>query len=68
MVRNSDGLLQRFAHRNDEGGSERWARRDQVERAYPQFRDFLQEKNNHDPEHRFQSDWWRHHRKLFDLP
>ena len=46
----------------------RWARRDQVERAYPQFRDFLREKNNHDPEHRFQSDWWRHHRKLFDLP
>jgi FAD/FMN-containing dehydrogenase len=43
----------------------RWARRDQVERAYPQFRDFLRQKEIHDPGHRFQSDWWRHHRDLF---
>ncbi len=43
----------------------RWARRDQVERAYPQFREFLRLKDHHDPQHRFQSDWWRHHRDLF---
>jgi FAD/FMN-containing dehydrogenase len=55
----------------DFGGSffltyHRWARRDQIERAYPQFADFLARKDLHDPEHRFQSDWWRHHRKLFE--
>jgi len=46
----------------------RWARRDQVERAYPQFREFLRLKDLHDPQHRFQSDWWRHHRALLDAP
>ncbi|RYD48667.1 MAG: FAD-binding oxidoreductase, partial [Verrucomicrobiaceae bacterium] len=32
----------------------RWARRDQVERAYPQFREFLAAKERHDPDGRFQ--------------
>ncbi|HYC71869.1 MAG TPA: FAD-binding oxidoreductase [Opitutaceae bacterium] len=44
----------------------RWARRDQVERAYPQFRDFLGQKQRLDPACRFQSDWWRHHRAMFE--
>lgn len=53
-----------------EGGSffltyHRWARRDQIERAYPQFAAFLRAKDRHDPAHLFQSDWWRHHRALF---
>jgi FAD/FMN-containing dehydrogenase len=43
----------------------RWARRDQVEAAYPGFRAFLEAKDRHDPEGRFQSEWWRHYRKLF---
>lgn len=43
----------------------RWARRDQLERAYPQFAGFLDEKDRCDPEGRFQSEWWRHCRKLF---
>ncbi|MEO7599282.1 MAG: FAD-binding oxidoreductase [Opitutus sp.] len=43
----------------------RWARRDQVERAYPRFQQFLERKDRFDPGHRFQSDWWRHHRDLF---
>jgi FAD/FMN-containing dehydrogenase len=42
----------------------RWARRDQVEACYPQFRDFLARKLEHDPEERFQSDWYRHHVQL----
>ncbi len=46
----------------------RWARRDQVERAHPGFRDFLRMKEACDPEHRFQSEWWRHYRDLFASP
>ena len=43
----------------------RWARRDQVEAAHPGFVEFLRRKLAHDPEERFQSDWWRHYRALF---
>jgi FAD/FMN-containing dehydrogenase len=43
----------------------RWARKDQVERAYPQFLDFLGEKESFDPGLRFQSEWWRHYDRLF---
>jgi FAD/FMN-containing dehydrogenase len=43
----------------------RWARRDQVERCYPQMREFLLAKRRHDPAEVFQSDWYRHHRKMF---
>jgi FAD/FMN-containing dehydrogenase len=46
----------------------RWARRDQIERAYPRFADFLRAKLAHDPDGRFQSEWWRHHRELFEMP
>jgi FAD/FMN-containing dehydrogenase len=54
----------------DRGGSyfltyHRWATREQVERCYPRFRAFLEEKLRHDPEERFQSDWYRHHKRLF---
>ena len=43
----------------------RWARRDQVEAAYPRFVGFLRAKLEQDPRERFQSDWWRHYRALF---
>lgn len=46
----------------------RWARPDQVARAYPQFPEFLRRKSHHDPTHRFQSDWWRHYQGLFGSP
>ena len=46
----------------------RWARRDQVERAYPQFTEFLRHKSRHDPGHLFQSEWWRHYRDMFGDP
>lgn len=46
----------------------RWARREQVERAYPQFAEFLRLKEQHDPAHRFQSEWWRHYRTMFATP
>ena len=43
----------------------RWARKDQVLAAYPQMPEFLRLKKRYDPEERFQSDWYRHYRKLF---
>lgn len=43
----------------------RWARKDQVLRAYPQFPEFLRLKKKYDPEERFQSDWYRHYREMF---
>lgn len=46
----------------------RWARRAQVERAYPQFATFLRHKTLHDPAHRFQSEWWRHYQRMFANP
>jgi hypothetical protein len=43
----------------------RWAQRTQIQRAHPRFAAFLEAKERHDPQQRFQSEWWRHHRKLF---
>jgi FAD/FMN-containing dehydrogenase len=43
----------------------RWARPDQVEVCYPQFRDFLAAKRRLDPDERFQSDWYRHYAENF---
>ncbi len=42
----------------------RWATRDQVETAYPQFPAFLAEKLQYDPGERFQSEWYRHYREM----
>jgi len=54
----------------DQGGSyyltyHRWARQDQVERCYPQMREFLALKRRHDPGEVFQSNWYRHYRAMF---
>ena len=43
----------------------RWATREQVLACYPQFPEFLKLKKRHDPEERFQSDWYRHYKKMF---
>jgi FAD/FMN-containing dehydrogenase len=43
----------------------RHARRDQVESCYPQFGQFLRQKLQHDPQERFQSDWYRHYKAMF---
>jgi len=42
----------------------KWATRQQVERCYPQFREFLARKLQLDPREVFQSDWYRHHMSL----
>jgi FAD/FMN-containing dehydrogenase len=43
----------------------RHATRSQVEACHPRFAAFLALKRVHDPEERFQSDWYRHYRALF---
>jgi FAD/FMN-containing dehydrogenase len=43
----------------------RWARRDQVERCYPQLPSFLSLKRQYDPAEVFQSTWYRHYRNMF---
>jgi len=43
----------------------RWASREQVERCYPQMREFLALKRRYDPDERFQSSWYRHYRSMF---
>jgi FAD/FMN-containing dehydrogenase len=57
-------------HGRHHGGSyyltyHRWATRAQVEACYPRFVEFLRQKRRHDPEERFQSDWYRHYRTMF---
>ena len=43
----------------------RWARKDQVERCYPQLPAFLSLKRRCDPGEVFQSNWYRHYRNMF---
>src|SRR5581483_10768481 len=43
----------------------RWATREQVEKCYPQFGEFLKLKLKYDPDEVFQSDWYRHYRRMF---
>lgn len=44
----------------------RYAEREQVERCYPQFRQFLELKRRYDPQEVFQSNWYRHYRQMFN--
>ena len=43
----------------------RHSTREQVEACHPRFADFLRAKLRHDPDERFQSDWYRHYREMF---
>lgn len=43
----------------------RHARRDQVEACYPQLPEFLRLKRQYDPDERFQSEWYRHYKRMF---
>ncbi len=44
----------------------RFATREQVDACYPQFQEFLRLKRVYDPEARFQSDWYRHYKSLWE--
>ena len=43
----------------------RWAERQQVEGCYSQMAEFLRAKRRYDPGEVFQSEWYRHYRKMF---
>lgn len=43
----------------------RYATREQLLACYPQFPEFLQLKLKYDPKERFQSDWYRHYKRMF---
>src|SRR3989442_11941033 len=43
----------------------KFAKPEQVIACYPRFKQFLDLKRKYDPTERFQSDWYRHYRKLF---
>ncbi|CAF3656223.1 unnamed protein product [Rotaria sp. Silwood1] len=43
-----------------------YAKRSQIETCYPQFAEFLRLKRLYDPQERFQSNWYRFYRKMFD--
>jgi FAD/FMN-containing dehydrogenase len=45
----------------------RFATRQQVEACYPQFSEFLQMKLEYDPDEIFQSEWYRHYKKMFGI-
>ncbi len=63
------GEFQRLIQRAlDRGGSffltyHRWATREQMLTAYPQFPEFLKLKLQYDPTERFQSEWYRYWKK-----
>jgi FAD/FMN-containing dehydrogenase len=43
----------------------RFAARDELDSAYPQFAEFLALKKKYDPTELFQSDWYRHYKALY---
>ncbi len=43
----------------------KYATREQALACYPQFPEFLRLKTKYDPQERFQSDWYRHYRRMF---
>ncbi|MBY0357162.1 MAG: methyltransferase domain-containing protein [Candidatus Obscuribacterales bacterium] len=43
----------------------KFARKDQVETCYPQFKKFLAMKLKYDPNELFQSNWYRHYKQMF---
>jgi len=43
----------------------KYATKKQVETCFPQFAEFLKLKRKYDPAEVFQSDWYRHYRKMF---
>jgi FAD/FMN-containing dehydrogenase len=67
----ADAFRRLIDHAIRHGGSfyltyHRWATHAQVAACYPQFAEFLRLKRQHDPDERFQSEWYRHYLRMFD--
>jgi FAD/FMN-containing dehydrogenase len=43
----------------------RYALKRQVEAAFPQFEEFLKLKRKYDPDELFQSEWYRHYKRMY---
>ena len=70
MIRASDAFRALIDIGLRHGGSyyptyHRYALKRQVEAAFPQFEEFLKLKRKYDPAEHFQSDWYRHYKKMF---
>jgi FAD/FMN-containing dehydrogenase len=70
LERSADAFRRLIDAASSRGGSyfltyHRWATKEQLQRCYPQFPEFLAKKREYDPEERFQSDWYRHYREVF---
>jgi FAD/FMN-containing dehydrogenase len=70
LQRSADALRRLITMAAKRGGTyyltyHRYASREQVESCYPNFSEFLKLKRKYDPDERFQSDWYRHYRSMF---
>jgi FAD/FMN-containing dehydrogenase len=70
LKKTGDVCRQLIRAANKRGGSfyltyNRFATRDDLSSAYPQFQDFLILKKRYDPRETFQSDWYRYYKGLF---
>jgi FAD/FMN-containing dehydrogenase len=70
VIRGADALRRLIDIGLRHGGSyyptyHRYALRRQVDAAYPQFIEFLKLKRKYDPDEVYQSEWYRHYKKMF---
>src|SRR5690606_14955265 len=70
MIRGGDILRRLIDLGLRHGGSyyptyHRYALRRQVDACFPQFEEFLKLKRKYDPQELFQSDWYRHYKRMY---
>jgi len=70
VIRGADALRRLIDIGIRHGGSyyptyHRYALRRQVDACYPQFIEFLKLKRKYDPDELYQSEWYRHYKKMF---
>jgi FAD/FMN-containing dehydrogenase len=73
VIRGADALRRLIDIGLRHGGSyyptyHRYALRRQVDACYPQFTEFLKLKRKYDPDELYQSEWYRHYKKMFFPP
>ena len=70
MIRGGDALRRLIDIGLRHGGSyyptyHRYALRRQVDACYPQFEEFLKLKRKYDPDELYQSEWYRHYKRMY---